>query len=147
MTEKNILVPLDFTDINKPLVRIADEWALRTGAKVFFLHVVNDLTYRFIDPDVQNVFHTNDNIIIEEVQQDMEKFVSTQNIVSPHEHLIREGKPYAEILKVQQENNIDLIIIAAHDHTAVDRLFIGSNTDYILHHVHCPVYVYKETAS
>ena len=146
MTEKNILVPLDFTDINKALVRKADEWATRTGAKLFFLHVVPDLTYRFIDPKVENVFHTNDDIITDEIREDMEKFVSDQHLTAPHEHLVLEGKPYTQIIKAQKEHAIDLIIIAAHDHTVVGRLFVGSNTDYILHHVHCPVYVYKEAA-
>ena len=57
--ERNILVPIDFSEINKPMVQIADEWAQRTGARLFFLHVVPDLTYRYINPDIQNVFHTN----------------------------------------------------------------------------------------
>ena len=144
MTEKKILVPIDFTNINKPMVSIADAWAQRTDATLIFLNVLPDLTYRFIDPDVQNVFHTNDGKIIEEVREHMEAFIAGQNVVSPHECIIREGKPSREIVNVQKEYGTDLIIIAAHDHTVVDRLFIGSNTDYILHHVHCPVYVYKE---
>ncbi|MCB1121047.1 MAG: universal stress protein [Verrucomicrobiae bacterium] len=143
MTEKNILIPIDFTEVNKPLVRMADTWAQRTGAKLYFLHVVSDLTYRFIDTSIQNVFHTNDEKIKEVIWKHMESFIAEQQVTAPHTCLIREGKAYREIVKVQKELDIDLIIIAAHDHTVVDRFFIGSNTDYVLHHVHCPVFVYK----
>ena len=38
----------------------------------------------------------------------------------------------------------DLIIMAAHSHTVLDRYFLGSNTDYVVHHCHCPVYVHKQ---
>ena len=33
--------------------------------------------------------------------------------------------------------------MAAHDHTVLERLFLGSNTDHILHHGHTEVMVYK----
>ena len=144
MTEKRLLVPIDFSEVNKPLVKIADEWAQRTGAELNFLHVEEDYTYRFIDTSIQNVFHTNDEKIKESVRNHMESFIAEQNVSSPHKCMIREGKPYHEIVKAQKELDADMIIIAAHDHTVVDRLFVGSNTDYILHHVHCPIFVYKD---
>ena len=147
MNTHKILVPIDFSEINKELVTIADEWAQRTHAQLYFLHVVPDFTYRFIDPDVQNVFGTNNDIIIAEIQERIESFVKEQGVKSPHECLVREGKANTEIVEVQKELNIDQIIIAAHDHTAVGRLFVGSNTDFVLHHVHCPVYVYKNHAA
>lgn len=147
MTEKNILVPIDFSEVSKPLVRIADAWAQRSGATLYFLYAVPNITDRFIDPKVQNVFQTNDEIITDEIRQRLDEFVSAQETASPREYLVREGKAYLEILKAQKSYNIDLIIMAAHDHTTVDRLFVGSNTDYVLHHVHCPVYVYKEVVT
>jgi nucleotide-binding universal stress UspA family protein len=147
MVEKNILVPIDFTDINKSMVRIADAWANRTGAMLYFLHVVGDITYRYLDPDIQNVFHTHDKEIIDGIVTRMEQFVGEQKVVAPHEYIVREGKPHKGILDAQKEYNIDLIIIGAHDHKEIGRLFIGNNTDRVLHHVHCPVYVYKEVSA
>ncbi len=145
--EKKILIPIDFTEINKAMLRIADEWAQRTGATLYILHAVPDLSYRFIEPRVENVFHTHDGELIELLKQRIEKFVQAMNLQSPHENMVREGKPYLEILAVQQEIGADLIIIGAHDHTVVGRVFLGSNTDYILHHGHCPTYVYREPLS
>ena len=76
----------------------------------------------------------------------MEEFLWEQKVTSPYELLIREGKPYKEILEAQKAL-LDLIIIGSHDHKEVGRLFVGSNTDHVLHHVHCPVYVYKEATT
>ena len=145
MTEKNILVPIDFTPINQPMVRMADAWAKRTGAILYFLHAVPDLTYRFIDPNVQNVFGTNDDKIIARIREHMQQFLSESGVTYPHENLVRQGKAYQEILAVQKEHAIDLIIMAAHDHTRAERLFLGSNTDYVLHHARCSVYVFRAT--
>ena len=37
-----------------------------------------------------------------------------------------------------------LIMIAGHDHSVAGRIFLGSKTDYLLHHVNIPIYVHKE---
>ena len=37
--EKNIIVPIDFSDISKDVAKSADEWAQRTKGKLHFLHV------------------------------------------------------------------------------------------------------------
>ena len=34
-------------------------------------------------------------------------------------------------------------MLAGHDHTVAGRIFLGSNTDYLLHHVDVPMYVFK----
>ena len=62
---------------------------------------------------------------------------------SKYEVLFRVGKPYPKILEMEEELNPLMILMAAHDHTVLERLFLGSNTDHILHHGHTPVMVYK----
>ena len=53
------------------------------------------------------------------------------------------GTPYYKILDLVEREKADLVIIAAHSHTMLGRLFMGSNTDYVVHHIHCPLYVLK----
>ena len=62
---------------------------------------------------------------------------------SQYEVLFRVGKPYPKILEMEEELEPLMILMAAHDHTVLERLFLGSNTDHILHHGHTPVMVYK----
>jgi len=147
MTERKILVPIDLSDINRPMVRIADAWAKRTGAALVFLYVVPDLSDRVIGPaaiqNTLNVFHTHDKEVVRRVSDQVEKFLDEQAVTSRHETLIRQGKPYSQVLEVAREYAVDLIIMAAHDHTVAERALLGSNTDRVLHHAHCPVYVYR----
>jgi len=51
---------------------------------------------------------------------------------------------YLRLLEYQQDTNAMLIMIAGHDHSVAGRIFLGSNTDYLLHHVNIPIYVHKE---
>ena len=44
---------------------------------------------------------------------------------------------------MKEELNPLMILMAPHDHTVLERLFLGSNSDHILHHGHTPVMVYK----
>jgi len=38
-------------------------------------------------------------------------------------------------------------VIGAHDHTALGRLLMGSNTDYLVHNYEGSLYVHKELQS
>ncbi len=58
------------------------------------------------------------------------------------------GTPGFEILEkffiLVMARETMLIMIAGHDHSVAGRIFHGSNTDYLLHHVNIPIYVHKE---
>ncbi len=142
-----ILVPLDFTEVNKSMVKIADEWAQRAGDTLYFLHVVDDLTNRQIVSDVENVFGTRDALVVENLKEQIEEFIYPLHVRSPYQCMIRQGKVYLEILEAYKEYNARLITMAAHEHTILGRMFMGSNTDYVLHHSTCPVYVHKENSN
>jgi nucleotide-binding universal stress UspA family protein len=55
------------------------------------------------------------------------------------------GKHYEKILELEHELQPQLIVMAAHTHSFMHRLFLGSNTDHVLHEAKIPVYVYKCT--
>lgn len=129
--EKRILVPLDNHDASKTVIQIADDWGQRTGAKVSFLHVVNPY---------HNMGEGDKKPLFEEM---FEETVSAYKPKSDYEVLIRLGKPYVKILELVDEINPDLIIMANHPHGMLGRLFLGSNTERILHRCNVPVYIHK----
>ena len=53
--------------------------------------------------------------------------------------------PADGILKLQDELQPALTIMAAHSHTLVGRLFLGRNTDMVLHQGSTLIFVYKQT--
>ncbi len=140
---KSILIPVDFTDVNKPKVKIADAWAQKTGSRLYFIHAV-PYVRRYYLPAADKAFDiTEEQEIIDEYQKKLDGFVDFLDVESPHEQVIMNGKPALQILALQEELDAQMIMMSAHDHSVLDRI-LGSTTDYVLHHSKCPVYVYKD---
>lgn len=118
-----IIVPLDFTEINKSVAKLADEWALRTQAELCFIHVASDSEFEL---------------------SKLENYVESLNVTSPSKIVLKHGKPYLKILEYQKETQAHLIMLAAHSHTLLERLLAGSNTNYLLHHAKCSLCIYKK---
>ena len=73
------------------------------------------------------------------------EFLSGHKINVPYKSVVLfSNSSYLRLLEYQQDTNAMLIMIAGHDHSVAGRIFLGSNTDYLLHHVNIPIYVHKE---
>ena len=55
----------------------------------------------------------------------------------------RRGIPYDEIIKLQEEKNIDLIVIASHGKTGILKNLIGSVSEKVVRTAKCPVMVVR----
>ena len=51
------------------------------------------------------------------------------------------GKPGELICKNCEEENASVIVLGSRGQGAVRRTFLGSVSDYVVHHSHCPVCV------
>lgn len=138
-----IIVPVDFSEINKPIISMADEWAQRIKAKIIFIHVLN--LPEPIFPEMEKFWDINigDEQFFNNKKKELIDFIKSFKVKEPYECIIKFGKPYLEIMELQQQTNAGLIMTSSHSHNLFERIFLGSNTDYLLHHIHCPMYVYK----
>ena len=155
--ENKIVVPIDYSDVNKPVVRLADEWAQRTGAELYFIRVdesqqsSNDPigmvkesgaeAERSVDAFKDEEEKTRKGV--EQKEAKLQQYIASQNVQAPHQTVQKFGEPYLRILGLQEYINAGLIMMAAHSHTMLHRMIAGSNTDYLMHHATCPMYVYK----
>ncbi len=57
--------------------------------------------------------------------------------------ILWEGEPGSGILSVAESESADLIIVGSHGRGTVGRYFLGSVSDYIVHHASCPVLVVR----
>ena len=48
-----------------------------------------------------------------------------------------------KIVELMERIEADLVILGAHSNTVLGRLFLESNTDYVVHHVHFPMNICK----
>ena len=125
-TAKIILVPLDFSKANHMLVETGMEWAERENAELHFVHVMQPVDYSYYGAESSKA----ELVLTEEHGQ---KAIN-----------VPRNSSYLRLLEYQQDTNAMLIMIAGHDHSVAGRIFLGSNTDYLLHHVNIPIYVHKE---
>lgn len=69
----------------------------------------------------------------------------TQNLASEHdisvETKLLDGDPGEKIIEITDEN--DLIILGSKGKNAVDRIFIGSVSEYVLHHADSAVMIVR----
>ena len=144
-----ILVPIDFTDINARVIQLADTRAHDYGCPLHFIHVAPDPASfvgwtgtPMIDPitpapearEMQTAMAT----------EQIEQLIRRVGVTANYDITIAFGKPYEEILRVQQEKEASLIMLAAHSHNALERLLLGGNTRHLLNSVPCSLYIHKE---
>jgi nucleotide-binding universal stress UspA family protein len=57
--------------------------------------------------------------------------------------LVWDGEPGEAIVAAAESENADLIVVGSHGRSGVSRFLIGSVSDYVVRHAHCPVMVVR----
>jgi nucleotide-binding universal stress UspA family protein len=58
-------------------------------------------------------------------------------------YLLWEGDAGEAIVAAADSENADLIVVGSHGRSGVSRFFIGSVSDFVVRHAHCPVMVVR----
>ena len=136
---RRVLAPVDFSDASEAAVRHAREVALTYGAEIDLLHVVEEPFYPSAygyDPSTFPTAEVLDNV--EAQLGDM-----ARDMVG-YEHAMveaRTGDPAREILAYTEEKAVDLIVIATHGRTGLDRVLMGSVAERVLRRAPTPVFI------
>ncbi len=56
-----------------------------------------------------------------------------------------EGHPGKEIVKLARDRGLDLIVLGAEGHSVVERMLLGSVSDFVATHAHCSVLIVRPT--
>ena len=147
--ENKAIIPIDYTRINKPVIESTDFWAQHTGTELIFVHVFKPLYLPHLQQDDDwGDSEEEVNQSIAEAENKLRDYVATLNIQSKYQtHLLTGETPHLVIQEFQQQINARLISMAAHSHSTLDRLLMGSNTDYLLRNTECSMYIHREEES
>jgi universal stress protein A len=131
---KRILVPTDFSDYSDEALKQALELAKQYNSKVYLLHVANPITQCVGDYclDTSTVKQAEDAEILqakERMQREIQKFSEFRDIEVISD--IREGEPVEEILKEQEEKDVDLIVMPSHGKTGLLKRLIGQISEKV----------------
>lgn len=142
---KKVLVPIDFSDYSKNALKYAVNFAKSFGADMTLIYVVEPIIY---PPDFsmgQIAIPTISTEWDDRAREELDKLAKTEIPAEVKvKTLIKTGKPFVEIIETAAEEDIDIIIIAAHGHSAVEKILFGSTADKVVRKAPCPVLTIRE---
>ena len=143
-TPKKILVPIDFSVYADNALKQAIGIAKQHKAVIYLLHVIDEGFHK------TGVDFSLDEAIMQKIAEERlsrakEKLeAEVTGINEEHDGIkivydVRSGIPYEEIIKEQQEKDIDLVVIASHGKTGIMENMLGSVVAKVLKRVKCQV--------
>jgi universal stress protein A len=143
----NILVPTDFSHHSDKALIQALDIAQHYGGKVHVLHVVNERIRRITDQysiSVESVRRLTDKLVNagkKNIKKQLAKFPQALEVEVTTE--VAQGIPSEEILRTQEVQGNDLIVIASLGRTGLARYIIGGVARDVLKGAKCPVLLTK----
>ena len=143
------LVPVDFTDITNPLLKVAKLLALKHNASVILLHAVSPVIY-LPYPESFGISPIDLSKLAELEAKGIEtakkRLEALRDFLAelPVEVVVDVGEPSEVILA--KEDMADLIILGSHSKGLVERILIGSTSERVARYCHKPLLILKGKA-
>jgi len=141
---KNILVPVDFSEVTGEVLNTASEIAEAIGAKIYLLYCVEPSITVIPCCPGEPLFIPNDLVDLKVLRESLSSYedkVRQRGINI--EVLLEEGAPELTISDIADRIQADYIVMGSHGHGALYHLLLGSVSEQILQRAKCPVLVVK----
>ena len=144
MQIKTILCPIDFSEISANAMEYAVFLASHHHAELLLLHVVEYLQefeqYQILVFTSQELVEKMEQQAHEELNKLTEQIKKTVKV----ETVVRQGKPFVEIIKEAKEKDMDLIVMASHGRTGISHMLMGSVAEKVVRKANCPVLIVRD---
>ena len=135
-----MLLPTDFSPSAERACQQGFALAAREQAQVLLLHVLSSSNLAFGDTPLPMRAQL-ENEMCAEAEQRLKVLAASQTV--PVETLVVLGHPTAEICRIAQERETDLIVMSTHGRTGLAHLFIGSVAERVVRHAPCSVLIIR----
>ncbi len=138
---KKILVPTDLSEFSDYTLQQAVDVAVKTGAEIDLLHVLDVHTY-----DAQKVdafMKSEKGELLQKKVKEAMKMPAESGGVTINKVVVRGFEPSSEIASYAAENKVDLIVMASHGRRGLTKWLLGSVTDKVIRIAPCPVMAVK----
>ena len=141
---KKIMIALDFSEHSDFARAFASDIVHTLGTEIVLLNVINRIEVKAIQKisDTLDTFSIEDYIKNQEKERSekMEQLISDLKIKDfSYKTLVRHGIPFEEILKVIDEEKIDLLILGTKGRSKLADLFLNPTSEQIFRHCTIPV--------
>ncbi len=142
MEEGTILVPIDFSEQQSRLLAHAQELALAYGMTMTLLHVVEveglpDVYGISSDPPEPGTLADRTRKVLEKRADEVREAGVDVTVE------VRTGHPAEQTLDVAGELDVDLLAIATHGRSGIERMLMGSVAEKVIRRAPCPVFTVK----
>jgi universal stress protein A len=139
MNIKRILFPTDFSHTGDAALAFATSLAKESDGRLIIVHVQEaplaygggEMYYGIPEPstdELMNMLHD----------------VKPTDSSVPVEYRLVTGDPADAVVRLAEDDEVDLIVLGSHGRTGLTRLLMGSVAEAIVRKAHCPVLVYKQ---
>lgn len=137
---KKILCPTDFSEVSLVAVSRVEELARRTGAAVYLINVIpvqpvlpTDPNFGFNIPEYERHLHSEAEHGLRELAQPLHaQGIQTRTFIG-------HGDAADEIVRIAEQERVDLIVISTFGKTGWRRLAFGSVAEKVVRSAPCPV--------
>lgn len=141
MTDKHILVPIDFSNDSIRALEYAIGLALILESTIKLIHVKRQ------NADYDASFNLNDfdEVLLNRVEDNFSQLIAKMSAKYSIEidYCIREGRIYTEICNQAKYGDSSLIIMGTHGVSGFEEKWVGSNAYRVVSHSSCPVFTVR----
>jgi len=142
---KRILVVSRMTQYCRKAVRFGISMAEKYGAELYVIHVIhNPFGYEGWNLPIVSLKEEYKRIQ-EKAKADLDAIIASEKrddlIVK---ELVKRGDPTREILNVVQEENIDLLIMLAHEEGHLEHFLFGRSNEQLIRKMPCSIFLVKK---
>jgi universal stress protein A len=135
---KHILLAVDFFEHDAEVSNRAKDLADRYQAKLSIIHVVDNMPITDSGYGLDLPFDLDLAAELMAAAKNKVAKLAEQLSISDDRTYLEMGSPKQEIIRVANENNVDLIVVGSHGRHGL-ALLLGSTANAILHHAKCDV--------
>jgi nucleotide-binding universal stress UspA family protein len=137
---EKILVPLDGSEHSLKALKVAVQIAQKFNGKITLVHVYSIGGLASYPTPVQEFIEAIRKAGTR-ILSDGEKRVKAEGVHV--ESLLLEGHAVEQIVKTCREGRFDLVVMGARGLSKIKEMLLGSVSDGVTRHAHCPVLVAK----
>lgn len=134
---KNILVPVDFSDMGRKAVKKAQDF-LGTDSELVVAHIIDYVPPPYVAVEMPAAFSSGD-FMKEKAGKQLEKMCEELNI-SFCTKIVEVGNARTALVKLAQDHDIDLVVMGKHNNPGLLRA-LGSTTNYVVQNLASDVLV------
>lgn len=145
LTIKKILCPTDFSEASLHGLDAAVDLAVLFQADLKVVNILpvmptspTDPNITFEVPEFERILHKDSETKLNEILKAHVPATIKAEAVLGH------GNASKEIVRMAEEDSVDLIVIATHGYSGWHHLVMGSVAEKVLRHAPCPVFAVRE---